>query len=172
MQMRTVVVASAAAVLAVGAAQSAAPPLPPAVVKAVMQAVAICTEAGGKADTSRAIQRGDLNGDGAADYVLDVGAINCDGAPSIYGDREKGVLVFAGDGKGDAIEAFNDFAYGVQIEGDGQNAKVWLTVSGSACGMPPAQDFASESFCNRPLTWNGTSRKFGFGPVSTVRMIQ
>ena len=76
------------------------PPLPAVVAKAVKETAAVCTEVGGKADTTNAIKRADLNGDGIEDYVLDVGSVNCDGAASIYGDREKGVLVYVGDGKG------------------------------------------------------------------------
>ena len=49
----------------------------------------------------------DLNGDGNQDFVLNVGAVGCDGAASIYGDREKGVTVYAGDAKGGAVAAFS-----------------------------------------------------------------
>jgi hypothetical protein len=154
------------------AGQAAAPPLPAVVAKAAKETAAICSEVGGKADTSNAVKRADLNGDGIEDYVLDVGAVNCDGAASIYGDREKGVIVYVGDGKGGATEAFNDMSYGMTIEGAGPAAKLWLTVSGQSCGKPPAKDFASENFCDRSLVWNAKTRKFDYAPVSTVKMIQ
>jgi hypothetical protein len=104
--------------------------------------------------------------------VLDVGAVNCDGAASIYGDRKKGVIVYVGDGKGGATEAFNDMSYGMTIEGAGPAAKLWLTVSGQSCGKPPAKDFASENFRDRSLAWNAKTRKFDYAPVSTVKMVQ
>jgi hypothetical protein len=172
MRMHSVVLAGVAVFLAVGTARAAAPALPATVAKAVKESAAICTEVGGKPVTSQAVKQVDLNGDGVEDYVLDVGSINCEGAASVFGDREKGVLVYVGDGKGGATEAFNGVAYGVRVEGAGAAAKLWLTVSGSGCGKPPARDFASENFCERALAWNAKTRKFDFAPVSTVKMIQ
>ena len=95
------------------------------------------------------MKRADLNGDGKEDFVLDTGSVNCDGAASIYGDREKWVGVYVGDGKGGATSAFIDSVYGVTIEGTGSAARLWLTVSGEQCGKKPAKDFASENFCDR-----------------------
>ena len=132
----------------------------------------MCREVGGKPSTSDAVTRVDLNGDGKEDFVLNVGNVNCEGAASVYGDREKGVMVYAGDGKGGAAVAFNDPVYGAKIEGGGASAKLWLTVSGAGCGKKPAKDFASEAFCERPLVWNGTSKKFEYAPVAAVRMVE
>lgn len=128
----------------------------------------LCREVGGKPDTAAAVKAADLNGDGKVDYVLDVGMIRCDGAASVYGDREKGVTVYVGDGAGGGVAAFKDAVFGVKIEG----SQVWLTTSGAACGKPPAADFASESFCDRSLIWDAKARKFVYAPVSTVRMIE
>jgi hypothetical protein len=47
-----------------------------------------------------------------------------------------------------------------------------MTVSGEQCGKPPAKDFASENFCDRAVVWNAATKKFDFGPVSSVRMIE
>ena len=77
-----------------------------------------------------------------------------------------------GDGQGGAVPAFRDMVYGMKIEGSGTAARLWLTVAGEACGRKPAPDFASESFCDRPIAWNAAGRKFAYAPVSTVRMIQ
>ena len=154
------------------AARAQAPRLP-AVVAADLKGIAAeCTGAGGKALTADAVKRADLNGDGKEDYVLDVGSINCDGAASIYGDREKGVTVYVGDGAGGAKNAFSDWVYGAKIEGTGPAARLWLTVSGQQCGKKPAADFASENFCDRSLVWNAKTQKFDYAPVSTVKMIQ
>jgi hypothetical protein len=153
-----------------GAAAGAA--LPATVAKALQSVAAQCSEVGGKPATANAVKRVDLNGDGKEDFVLDVGAVNCDGAASIYGDREKSVVVYVGDGAGGAAEAFNDNVFGVQVEGTGPAAKLWLGVSGSQCGKPPAPDFARENFCDRALVWNAATKKFGYAPVATVRMIQ
>jgi hypothetical protein len=51
-------------------------------------------------------------------------------------------------------------------------AKLWLTVSGERCGKKPAKDFASEAFCDRPLAWNPSTKKFEYAPVASVRMIE
>lgn len=145
----------------------------PAVVAADLQSVANqCREVGGTPQAGDAVKRVDLNGDGNEDFVLDVGAVNCDGAASIYGDREKGVTVYAGDGHGGAVSVFSESVFGAKIEGTGASTKLWLTVSGAQCGKKPARDFASETFCDRPLVWNATSKKFEYAPVAAVRIIQ
>lgn len=154
------------------AGQEATAPLPPAVAKALGTVAETCREAGGKPITGEAVKRADLNGDGRQDYILDVAAIQCQGAPGVYGDREKGIQVFAGDGAGGAREAFSDSVFGMKVEGAGSAAKLWLTVTGRQCGKEPAADFASESFCERALAWNATTGKFDYAPVSSVRMIQ
>ncbi len=177
--MRTIPVVLAAAFLA-AAAQAAAPgtspaakPSLPATVTADLKSVAdMCREVGGKPQTGNAVKRVDLNGDGHEDFVLDVAAINCDGAVGVYGDREKGVTVYAGDGKGGASLAFSDQVFGVSIEGSGPAAKLWLTVSGGGCGKKPARDFASENFCDRSVVWNAKTLKFDYARVATVRMIR
>lgn len=146
--------------------------LPQAVAAALKPFADLCRESGGKPITTDAVKRADLNADGHEDFVLDVGSINCDGAASVYGDREKRVEVFVGDGKGGATSAFSDSTFGVKMEGAGAAAKLWLTVSGQACGKKPARDFASENFCERALVWNAKTKKFDYAPVSTVRMIE
>jgi len=172
--MRTAtIVASAFCTAFLAQAASAATPKLPAAVAADLKATAgECSGAGGKADVSNAVKHADLNADGKEDYVLDVGAINCDGAASIYGDRQKGVTVYVGDGADGARKAFSDWVFGVTIEGAGPAAKLWLTVSGTQCGKKTARDFASESFCDRPLAWNAKAQKFDYAPVSSARMIQ
>ncbi len=152
---------------------SAAPPRLPGTILEDLQATAAeCADAGGVAQTGNAVKRADLNADGKEDYILDVGSIQCEGAASIYGDRDKSVTVYVGDGTGGARNAFREWAYEAKLEGSGAATKLWLTVMGSACGKKPAKDFASETFCDRPVVWNPKSQLFEFAPVSTVRLIQ
>jgi hypothetical protein len=161
-------------VVAAQAAEPAKPAEPalPATVAADLESIAnMCGEVGGKPSTADAVKRVDLNGDASEDFVLYVGNVNCDGAASVYGDREKGVTVYTGDGKGGAVSAFNEQVYGMKIEGSGAAAKLWLTVSGAQCGKKPAADFASEAFCDRPLIWNAAGKKFEYAPVASVRII-
>jgi hypothetical protein len=166
--------------ISIATAQAADPPTKPgqaaplpAVVAADLESIAaLCREVGGTPLTKDAVTRADLNGDGNEDFVLYVGSVNCDGAAGIYGDREKGVTVYAGDGKGGAVAAFTEPVYGAKIEDSGGAAKLWLGVSGARCGKPPAKDFASEAFCDRPLVWDAKTKKFEYAPVSAVRMIQ
>jgi len=131
-----------------------------------------CREVGGNPLNSDVIKRVDLNADGKDDFVVDVGSTNCEGAASVYGDREKGVAVYVGDGMGGATEAFSDSVYGATIEGTGPVAKLWLTVSAQRCGKKPAVDFATENFCDRALVWNAKTKQLQYAPVSTVRMLQ
>jgi hypothetical protein len=146
--------------------------LPATVAKDLKENVDLCREVGGRPMTDKAVERVDLNGDGKEDFVFYVGSIGCEGAASIYGDREKGVTVYVGDGRGGAVAAFTDAVFGAKVEGTGPAAKLWLTVSGGGCGKPPAADFASENFCDRAIVWNAKTKKFDYSPVSTVRMIQ
>jgi len=145
----------------------------PAVVAAALKDLtSMCTDAGGKPLAADAVKRADLNADGKEDYVLDGGSVGCEGFASLYGDREKGVTVYVGDGKGGAKQAFSDMTYGMKIEGEGPAAKVWLTTSGAGCGKKQAADFASEAFCERAIAWNAKTQLFDYAPVSTVKMIE
>lgn len=56
-----------------GATAAADAPQPAAVATALKDIASMCTDAGGKPLTDKAVQRADLNGDGKEDYVLDVG---------------------------------------------------------------------------------------------------
>jgi hypothetical protein len=164
-------IAALGSILTVSAG-SAETRVPAPVAKELEETATICTEAGGKPKTAGAVKRTDLNGDGKEDFVLDVGSIDCEGAASVYGDREKGVSVYAGDGAGGAAQAFSDSAYGMKIEGSGAKAKLWLTLSDPECGRRKGADFASASFCERPVQWNAKTGKFELAPLSTVRMVQ
>jgi hypothetical protein len=145
----------------------------PAVVSADLDgAAAACTAASGKPLMTQATLRADLNADGREDYVVNVGGINCEGAPSVYGDREKEVSVFIGDGRGGATRVFADSTFGVTIEGTTTAAKLWLTFSGSNCGKPPASDFASETFCDRALDFPADAREPVLAPLETVRILR
>ncbi len=42
---------------------------------------------------------------------------------------------------------------------------------GAQCGKKPAKDFASETFCERPLVWDSAKRKFDYAPVSSVKIL-
>lgn len=169
----------AAAVAIVAALAMVSPPaapageeLPAAVTAALKKVGDICREVGGTPQTESAVKKADLNADGHDDFVLDVGSVSCDGAASIYGDREKDVTVYLGDAKGGVAPAFSDSTYGAKIEGSGKDAKLWLTVSGAQCGKKPAETFANESFCDRSLLWNVATKKLEYAPVSTVRMVE
>jgi hypothetical protein len=154
------------------AATAAPARLPAAVAADVKSNADMCREVGGKPETRDAVKLADLNADGIADYVFFLGWMSCEGAASLYGDRDKGVSVYVGDGKGGATAAWSGSAFDAKIEGSGSSAQLWLDVMGQSCGHKPAADFASENFCSRALAWNAKSRKFDFAPVSTVRMIR
>lgn len=131
-----------------------------------------CRSSGGTPRTERAVQRADLNGDDHADYVLYAGWIDCEGAAGVYGDRTKPISVFRADARAGAQEVFADSVYGARIESTGAAPRLWLTVSATLCGRPPALTFAGESFCDRAIEWNAAAGRFDYAPLETVRMIE
>ncbi|MEO8224155.1 MAG: hypothetical protein ABI661_05075 [Gammaproteobacteria bacterium] len=158
------------------AAERPAAPTPIAVPGTVTAALAElageCSSVDGIPHTDEAVRQGDLNGDGRADFVLFAGWINCENAASIYGDREKVLVVFAGDGRGGAAQAFSDTVFDARLETAAAGSKLWLTVMGESCGRPPGADFASEAFCERAIDWQPGTGRFDYAPVATVRMIE
>ena len=145
--------------------------LPGTVAAALAELSSMCSDAGGTPRTDTAVRRVDLNGDGHDDFILYTGWISCENAWSIYGDREKLVEVFAGDGANGAALAFTANVYDARIDSADGRQTLWLTTSGQACGRPPAATFAEETFCERAVVAQGPA-KFEFAPVSTVRMIE
>jgi hypothetical protein len=164
--------AAALAGCLIPAAAGAQAALPAAVAKDVKENADLCREAGGTPNTKNAVKSADLNGDGNADFVFLNGWIHCDGFASLYGDREKALVVYTGDGAGGAVAAFTGMVFDATLEGTGAATKLWLGVSGADCGKPPAESFATENFCDRAIVWNAKTKKFDYAPVSTVRMIQ
>jgi hypothetical protein len=145
----------------------------PAPVAASLESIAgMCREVQGTPRVDQAVKRADLNGDGHQDFVLFTGWVHCEGAASLYGDREKAVTVWAADAAGGATEAFSGMVFGVQLEAGASAPELWLTTSGQGCGKPPAPDFAHENFCDRKIAWNAGAKRFEFAPVSTLRMIE
>jgi hypothetical protein len=146
--------------------------LPASVAAALGDLTEQCRAGEGTPRPDGAIKRLDLNSDGREDFVLFAGWIVCENAWSIYGDREKFLSVFSGDGKGGATEAFTGSVYDAKIENVGSASQLWLTTSAEDCGRPRAEVFADESFCERALEWNAAAARFDWAPVSTVRRIE
>jgi len=160
-------------VFAVGACGQPADELPEAVATALAAVAEECTGVGGTPHTQNAVRRIDLNGDAVDDFVLYTGWIDCENAVSIYGDRQKALTVFAGDGAGaGAAIAFADAVYDAALESADDGMRLWLTTSGAGCGRPPAASFADESFCERAIVWNAARSQFEYAPVAGVRMIE
>ena len=146
--------------------------LPPSVAAALAELTAMCSDAGGAPRVEKAVQRADLNADGAEDFVLYAGWLDCENAWSIYGDREKALTVFAGDGHGGAAQAFSDMVFDAKIEKEGKDAQLWLGTSAEGCGRPRAATFAEETFCDRPIAWQAGAARFEYAPLDTLRLIE
>jgi len=131
-----------------------------------------CSEVGGTPHTDRAVRRADLDGDGDGDFVVFAGWIDCQDAVSVYGDREKHLVVLVADASGEVRSSFSDAVYAATIEDDSIPATLWLTVSGVDGGRPRAPDFASESFCERALSWDADKQAFDYADLDSVRMIE
>jgi hypothetical protein len=131
----------------------------------------MCYEGGGTPHADDAIRRADLNADGYDDYILFAGWIHCENAASIYGDRQKSLVVFAADGHGGASEAYRDFVFDAEFEVVTGVTRLWLTTMAEQCGRPAAQTFAQETFCRRAIV-PVTKAKFEYAPVSTAVIIE
>ena len=171
---------AAAAATSVWAAPPAAgaAPLPAEVRKAIAALDARCRALGGSPDDSPHLAQGaDLNGDGVMDYVVDINAYNCDGAPAALGAAATGggVTVYVGGPNNTARAAWIGAGFGVKVEGAGprpvQKPRVWLDIVGADCGQANAAalPMSSRRPCSRPLTWNPTTLTFAYAPLSEAR---
>ena len=157
-----------------GAAPSSAEDaaLPAPVAKALEELTKTCSDAGGKPSTKAAVRQTDLNADGRADFVLDVGSFQCQGAAAVFGDREKPVKVFLADAAGGAELAYSGLAYSVKLEGTGPQAKPWVLLTGEGCGKPKARWANEESYCDRPLVWNNETKKVELAPLTAAKPVR
>jgi hypothetical protein len=146
--------------------------LPPTVIEAVALLSEICTASEGKPRSDQAVRTVDLNGDRVDDFVVYAGWMVCENAWSVYGDRQKAIMVYAGDGRGAAPEAFADQVYDAAIESTSSGDSLWLSIAAEGCGRPRAETFAEETFCDRAIVWNTVTRRFEYAPLETVRLIQ
>lgn len=153
-------------------AESSGADLPPTVVEAVALLAEICTASDGKPRADDTVRRVDLNGDAVDDFVVYAGWMVCENAWSVFGDREKVLRVYAGDGRGAAPEVFVGSVYDAAIETTAAGAALWLGVSAESCGRPRAETFAEETFCDRAIVWNAATRRFDYAPLETIRLIQ
>ena len=147
-------------------------PLPPSVATALAALTNECSRVNGLPRAENAVQRADLNADGAEDFVLYAGWIVCENAWSVYGDRAKALTVFAGDRHGGAAQAFSDSVYDATIEKHGEAAQLWLGTAAEQCGRPRAEVFADETFCDRAIAWQAGAARFDYAPLDTVRLIK
>lgn len=153
-------------------AADAAQPLPSPVIAQLQELIATCRDVGGRPEAARVLRRADLTGDGITDYIIDVAGFECAGAWAVFGERAKAVTVLVGDGRGGAAPGFEALVWGVRVKRGGAGMRLWLVVAAADCGLPPAPDFASERFCERPLVWNAAARRFLFAPLASARMLQ
>jgi hypothetical protein len=145
--------------------------VPPSVANALAALTDECRRVDGIPHAEDAIRRADLNADGVEDFVLFAGWIVCENASSVYGDREKALAVFAGDGEGGAAQAFSELVYDASIESQGEAVQFWLTTSAERCGRPRAEVFADETFCDRAIVWHSDEARFEYTPLDSVRLI-
>jgi hypothetical protein len=170
--LRVRVVGVIAIPLLAACGESSGADLPPTVVDAVALLAEICTASEGKPRSDQAVRIVDLNGDRVDDFVVYAGWMVCEDAWSVYGDREKAIMVYAGDGRGAAPEAFMGSVYDAALESAPSGESLWLSVAAEGCGRPPAETFAEETFCDRAIVWNAATRRFDFAPLDTVRLIE
>lgn len=146
--------------------------LPLQVAAAVNALAGQCSAVGGRPRADAAVRRGDFNSDGREDFVLYAGWMVCEGAVSVFGDRERNVAVFAGNVTGGSSGAFTQSVFDVMIEEKEGRHQLWFTVSGADCGKAPAATFSEESFCDRAIVWNAATNQFNYEPLSAGRIRQ
>lgn len=151
----------------------AAVPVPPQVSAYARQMANTCREAGGKPGPSPHLaQRGDLNGDGLADWAIDEGGFDCEGAETVFTGSGGGgaqIVVFIATRDGGARKAFEHGALGMAMERQGGRTVLWLVVGGPLCGQHNAQSRADMISCDRPLIWDARRHRLEFAPLSQVR---
>jgi hypothetical protein len=96
------------------------------------------------------VQRRDVNGDGAEDYVLDYAAFDCGGS-STYFCGSSGCLtqVFASLKGGRYAKVLDENVQGIQFKRIKGRAALLIGLHGSGCGKVGAAP------CNMTLYWNG-----------------
>lgn len=145
--------------------------LPSQVAVAVDALASQCRAAGGRPLADRAVSRGDFNSDGREDFVVYAGWMDCENAVGVFGDREKGIAVFAGEGAVGSSEAFTHSVFDVKIEEKRGKNQLWVTVSGVDCGKVPAATFSQESFCDRAIVWDAAAGQFNIEPIGAGRSL-
>ena len=148
--------------------------LPPAVASYLGSLAADCYEVGGLPEKPRPwfMLLADLNGDGIEDWIIKDDGFVCDRAASLYGGSGGSqVTVFVGLPNGDARQAFGNGAYAMKLEQHGATTTLWLAVGGRLCGQAHPRDMADARQCWRPIAWNAATGRFGFAPLSRIRIV-
>lgn len=164
------------ALLAVHAAAQARRQLPALIQKDLAEMARMCKEAGGRPGRSpELLTVVDLTGDGVADFVVDQGAFNCEGAASLFGGSGGSqVAAYVGRPDGQAVAAFASGSFGMRIDKAARPARLELQVGGPLCGQKVTPRMARAEYrgCWRPVLWNARTGKLDFAPVSQVKPVQ
>jgi hypothetical protein len=166
------VLAATVAMLLAGsvAGQAGAPKLPPQVQHELMSLVKTCRDAGGKPGKSPALLViADVTGDRVADFIIDQGSFNCDGAADLFsGVAGSQVVIYAGTGKGQVAKVFDQGVVEVKVDKGASPAAIKVMVAGALCGQRTAGKAAMSKAktCWRPLLWNASKKRMELGPLS------
>lgn len=128
---------------------AAAKDLPPPVAAAVAAAKDIC-----KSRTSTLepdfLKRQDVNGDGVPDFILNLGAVRCDGESAEACGAEGCAMQIFASSNGTFVEVFDMEVHELEFRNlDGRPA-ILIDNHGPKCGE------AGEAPCGPTLYWNGT----------------
>jgi hypothetical protein len=151
-----------------------ATPIPAAVRAWVAELAGICTSSGGRPGRSPAlIKYADLTGDGLQDFIVDAGSFNCEGAASAMSNGQSGadLSIFAAGPGNTATKAFSGSVYSNEIDTKGKVPRLYIEVSGVACGQRNAArlPFSQVTSCMRPLNWVAARRVFVLAPMAEKR---
>lgn len=148
--------------------------LPSEIRKAIDAFDAACRESGGKPGPSpKLIRSTDLTGDGMADYIVDLGYYNCEGAASALGAGQSGngLTIYVGGPNDTARDAYHVVTQGIELDTADGRPRLWVAVMGGECGQQNAAalPMSEVDVCLRPLHWNAADQSFVLGPLGEKR---
>lgn len=141
---------------------AAAQSLPPGLQAFADEQSMTCTEAGGEPRIGPAFATPvDLNGDGAADYIVDLAGLECAGAWSLFcGSAGCPVSVWL-SGPDGLARVWGDYAQGWEVQGAGAETALVVHRHGTFC---PGATSGAEG-CSERLAFAGAAGATGAAPV-------
>jgi hypothetical protein len=146
---------------------------PPQVQRELASMMKDCRDAGGKPGKSPgAYVVADVTGDRIADYIIDQGQLNCEGALPYVGSGGSQVIIYAGTSSGQAVKVFEHGVMEIKVDKGKTPATVKVVVGGPLCGQRVTKNTPRSAMknCWRPLVWSSARKRMELGsPIEPVK---